>query len=527
MSLLSVKNLTFSYEGSYQTIFENVSFDLDTNWKLGFIGRNGRGKTTFLRLLMGDFPYQGTITHSVEFDYFPFPIPHPQRPTLEIARELIAPFGEMEREMEACLSAGDPPSLERYGELLDQYLYYDGYGINDRIQRELASLQVGDPILERPFSTLSQGEQTKVLLAALFLKPNRFLLIDEPTNHLDLLGRQVVGDYLSGKKGFILVSHDRAFLDRIVDHVLSINRTDIQVQRGNYTTWKENKDREDAREQLENKKLEQEIAGLTAAANQAAGVSVRMSRGEGGSIDRDLKGHRSAKVMRRAKVMEARTQRMIQEKRELLKNIEEADSLKLHPEKFYRPRLLEGYQLSPQYGDTPLFSPLTFQVEQGDRIALLGPNGSGKSTLLHLILGENISYKGNLLIGSGLSISTVPQRTDFLQGDLTQFALDNGLDESLFKAILRKLDFTRSLFDQKLESLSAGQKKKVLLAKSLSQHAHLYVWDEPLNYIDVLSRVQIEELILKYRPTMLFVEHDAVFCQKVATKTLVLQPLVR
>ena len=123
-------------------------------------------------------------------------------------------------------------------------------------------------------------------------------------------------------------------------------------------------------------------------------------------------------------------------------------------------------------------------------------------------------------MGSGLKISYITQDTSYLKGNLKDMALEYGIEESLFKALLRKLDLEREQFEKDVSFYSAGQKKKVLLAKSLCERAHLYVWDEPLNYIDVLSRVQIEELLLKYRPTILFVEHDAAFVENVATKVI-------
>ena len=209
MSLIQVSNLTFAYDGSYENIFENVSFQIDTNWKLGFTGRNGRGKTTFLNLLLGKYEYQGNISASAQFSYFPFPVPD---------KSILA--------VDA-VDASNP-----------DYEYW-------RVQREMAKLQLDDEVLYRPYSTLSNGEQTKLQLAVLFSKENNFLLIDEPTNHLDIRGRELVSRYLNSKKGFILVSHDRAFLDGCVDHILSINKSDIQVCKGNFSTWMENKQRQD------------------------------------------------------------------------------------------------------------------------------------------------------------------------------------------------------------------------------------------------------------------------------------------
>ena len=163
---------------------------------------------------------------------------------------------------------------------------------------------------------------------------------------------------------------------------------------------------------------------------------------------------------------------------------------------------------------------MTFTLERGERAALRGPNGAGKSSLLKLILGEEIPHTGTLWLAGGCKVSYVPQDTSFLRGDLKTFAQESGIDESLFKAILRKLDFSRTQFEKDMADYSGGQKKKVLLARSLCQPAHLYLWDEPLNFVDLYSRMQLEDLLLRYRPTMLFVEHDRTFTDKVATRCI-------
>ena len=219
MSLINIQNLTFAYEGSYDNVFENVSFQIDTDWKLGFTGRNGRGKTTFLKLLLGKYSYSGTISASVNFEYFPYKVADKSVNTIDIVEQIYP-----------------------------DYEYW-------QIVKELNLLQVDEEVLYRPFETLSNGEQTKVLLAVMFLKENSFLLIDEPTNHLDLQARETVSRYLNGKKGFILVSHDRAFLDGCIDHVLSINKTDIEIQQGNFSSWMANKTLQDNFELSENAKL--------------------------------------------------------------------------------------------------------------------------------------------------------------------------------------------------------------------------------------------------------------------------------
>jgi lincosamide and streptogramin A transport system ATP-binding/permease protein len=240
-------------------------------------------------------------------------------------------------------------------------------------------------------------------------------------------------------------------------------------------------------------------------------------------IDRGYIGHKAAKMMKRSKAIERRQQTAIEEKSKLLKNIESAESLKISQLPYHKRQLVELDDVSIHYGGKTAVSGVRFAVEQGDRIALAGPNGSGKSSILKLICGEAIPYTGTFRKGSQLKISYVPQDTSNLQGSLSDFASASGIDESLFKAILRKLDFSRVQFEKDMSSFSAGQKKKVLIAKSLCERAHLHVWDEPLNYIDVISRMQIEELLLEHAPTLLFVEHDREFCRNIATKIVELE----
>ena len=490
MSQIKVSDLSFTYEGSLSPVFENVSFQMDTNWKLGFTGRNGRGKTTFCKLLLGEYPYQGTITHSTAFTYFPFPVEDPTQLTAYVAEELA-------------------PDHEPW-----------------QLQRELSLLEVDEDVLWRPFDTLSNGERTKVMLAALFLRENHFLLIDEPTNHLDARGRRLVADYLARKKGFLLISHDRAFLDGCVDHILSINKTDIQVVQGIFSTWMENKERQDAFEQSRSDALRKDIKRLEKTAREKAVWADKVeatktgTRNAGLRPDRGYIGHKAAKMMQRSKNLENRQNAAIAEKKGLLQNVESAEELKLHPLEFRKSRLVEVKDLSIAYDGRQVCAGVDFEIAAGERVCLAGGNGSGKSSLLKLLMGEEIPHTGAVQAASGLKISYVPQSSSGLSGSLDDFIRDRQVEESLFKAILRKLDFSRELFTQPMERYSEGQKKKVLLAGSLCDQAHLYIWDEPLNYIDVISRMQIEDLLLAYEPTLLFVEHDAAFCQHVATRVV-------
>ena len=485
MSVIKISNLTFGYDGSYENIFENVSFNIDSHWKLGFTGRNGRGKTTFLNLLMGKYPYQGNISSCVEFEYFPYEVYDKSELTADVLRQIYSGYAEWE------------------------------------LLRELSLLGVDENVLYRPFESLSSGEQTKTLLAVMFLKPNRFLLIDEPTNHLDMRAREQTAAYLNKKSGFILVSHDRCFLDSCVDHILSINKTGIDIKQGNFSSWLRLKQLEDDYETAQNKKLKKEIGRLSETSREKAQWSDKTEASKIGShaADRGYIGHKSAKMMKRSKSIEKRINSKIEQKEKLLKNIESAERLKLKPLKFHSERLLQLSDVSLSYGENEILKSISFTVNQGDRIALCGKNGSGKSSIIKLILGENISFAGEFYKASGLKISYIPQVVSVC-GSIEDFEALNGLESSLFRAVLRKLDFSREQFDRDLSCCSAGQKKKLFIAKSLCEQAHLYVWDEPMNYIDVLSRQQIEQLLAEYSPTMLFVEHDKAFCENIANKTI-------
>ncbi len=501
MAQINVNNLTFSYEGRFDNIFEDVSFSIDTDWKLGFLGRNGKGKTTFLNLLLGKYQYNGSIAASAVFDYFPYPLSK----------------GQMQRALADFLEE-IKPQCELW-----------------RVICELEQLCESAEILCRPFVTLSPGERTKALLSVLFSGENDFLLIDEPTNHLDERAREDVKRYLSSKKGFLLVSHDRDLLDSCIDHVLVLNRKSIEVQRGNFSSWWENKQRKDQFAKAQNDKQRKEIGRLRQAVSQSGAWA---DKNEGTKIGYDpIKEHdrptrayiggKTKKMQRRVRQLQNRINHEIEEKEGLLADLEQPVDLKIVPLVHHKETLIEArdYALRYEGGKEPLFTDLTFAIARGQRIALHGRNGCGKSTLIKMILQKAgyaqadlpIAESGTCRAAAGLVVSYVNQDTSMLEGGISRFCLRHSLDESLFCAVLRQLDMERAQFVKNMEDYSEGQKKKILLAASLLTPAHLYIWDEPLNYIDVFSRMQIERLLLQYRPTMLFVEHDTRFREEIAT----------
>jgi len=410
MAQINVSNVSFCY-GS-DNIFEQVTFSFDTDWKLGFIGRNGEGKTTFLQMLMGEKEYTGEITSPVPFDCFPYPMTNVQK---------VYPFAE------SC------KQLKRGVELW-------------RLSTEMEKLHLSAELLYTPFITLSTAEQRKMMLALLFSGQNEFLLLDDPTNKLDVSERELVRAYLEQKKGFLLVSHDRDLLDSCVDHMLILNSNTMEVQKGNFSDWWENKSRWATMDRLEQNVLVE----------------------------------------------------------------------------------LKEYGITYKDATTPVFKNLSFDICQGDRVVLSGGSGRGKSTLIKAILAKclerkdelNYSEAGLLETTSGLVVSYINQDTGFLKGTLKEFCENQGISESLLRTLLRQLDFDRVQFAKPMEAYTEGQKKKVLIAASLLKPAHLYIWDEPLSYIDIFSRMQIEKLILEFQPTMLLVEQDVRFREKIATKII-------
>lgn len=488
MSIIDIKNLTFSYFGSAKPVFDNVSFYFDTDWKTGLIGRNGIGKSTLFKLLLDEEEYTGSINKSVKMIKFPPDI---------LDKSYIG--------------------LEMFNNISHE---------DWKLFRELNLLNLDESLAYRAINTLSNGERTKLLLAMLFTNDDGFLLIDEPTNHLDMEGRSIVSEYLRGKRGFLLVSHDRAFLDGCIDHVISINKNSIEVQTGNYSSWYENKTKKDSFELSKNEKLKKEIKRLKNSARRSKDWSDNIEKTKTGTKNSGVKpdkgyiGHQAARMMQRSKNIQKRQYKAIEEKQGLLKDIEYNESLKLHILPHHRETLISINNLSAYYDKTEVISDISFDINQGDRIALFGKNGSGKSTIIKILLGLHKDFVGNIDMASDLQISYVPQNTSELKGNLQDLINSRGVDETLCKTILRKLGFARELFDMDMSSYSEGQKKKTLIATSLAKPAHIFIWDEPLNYIDIISRIQIEDIINNSKPTLLFVEHDKKFVESIASKII-------
>ena len=370
MAQINIQNLTFSYDGNYENIFENVSFSFDTDWKIGLIGRNGRGKTTFLNLLLGKLKYNGKIVTSTHFDYFPYEVKHKEKMGIDLLEETTHfdyfPYEVKHKEkMGIDLLEEISPEIEPW-----------------EVMKNFKDLDLNECCFYQSFDTLSNGEQTKLLLAILFAKANNFLLIDEPTNHLDYKSQEGVKNFLSKQEGFIIVSHSRDLIDCCVDHIISINKNDIEIQKGNFSTWWKNRQNQDNFELMQNERLKKDILKLQESTKERLGwasqvESSKNKRVSGLRPDKGYIGHKAARMAKSAKAIEQRRNKAIEEKEKLLKNIEKQDDLFLNSIKIKKETMIIVKDLSIFYDNKEVVKNINFNVEYGDKLAVCGGNGSG------------------------------------------------------------------------------------------------------------------------------------------------------
>ncbi|QLL77207.1 ATP-binding cassette domain-containing protein [Ligilactobacillus saerimneri] len=493
MTNIKLKNMTFAYPGQ-DNLFSDVTMTLDASWHLGLLGRNGRGKTTFLQIIQGHLPVQGQVQTDLLLEYFPYTIADPEQLTL-YALQAVTDFEEWQ------------------------------------LRRELNLMDCNPEIIWQPFATLSGGEQTKVLLAACFCHTKRFILLDEPTNHLDMATRHQIAAYLRRKKqGYIITSHDRAFLDEVVNHVLVIEAQNITLMQGNYSTYRQQKDRRDQFNQEKNDRIKQNIQRLRETArqkgqwaSQAEGKKKKQAYDGRGDLDKGFLGAKAARIMKRATTMQRRITNEIEAQSGLLANIETVVPLTLNYQEPRAEQVLQARDLTVMTAENnALFKPVTFTLNRGHQLALVGANGSGKTRLVHQIVTALAVGRptANLQFVSQLRYSYFQQLTQLPDQDLTTFAAAQGVARDTFFNLLRKLGFSREALTQKLQTLSAGQQRKVALALSLAQPANIYFWDEPFNYLDTYNQDQLVDLIKTVRPTMLLVEHDQRLLEQLQVPTI-------
>lgn len=488
MNPITISNLSFAYPGQ-EKLFDHCQLNLDSSWKLGLLGRNGRGKTTLMKILLNTLPYNGEIKTPLSFVYYPFSI----NDDTDLAwNNVAAAF----------------PTIEQW-----------------QIERELNLMQTDPALLWQPFNTLSGGEQTRLMLATIFAQEEIFPLLDEPTNHLDLRGRELIANYLKEKKsGFIITSHDQKFLDQIIDHTLVIEQHQLILEKGNYQEYFTQKERRDALALNKNAHLQKDIRNLKRQqqlkqqwAQQAEHEKLNNSHADKGFI-----GHKAAKMMKKSTIMKDRLGRAIEQRQGLLEDIEKIVPLTINLQQTHHQELLTIDKLSLAYPGKQLFKDLSLKVKQHDQVIICADNGRGKSSIISAISGHFAgSLDGKIITSNDIRISYVRQQYNN-HGTLKDFAKSSHISYDELLNILRKLGMPRNTFTLPIENMSMGQQKKVELARSLVEPADLYIWDEPLNYLDTYNQDQLIQLIKKYRPPMLIIEHDKHFIDTVATKKITL-----
>ncbi|MBN4069950.1 ABC-F family ATP-binding cassette domain-containing protein, partial [bacterium AH-315-G05] len=476
--------------------------------------------STLLKLINGDCkPNSGNVVTPIKTEIFPFNIENEKLLVRDVVKQITGPFLTLEKQIDETFSKGEISAV-KHAELISTYNDIGGYQIDALIEREFRKMDLLLLLLEQRFETLSGGEKTKVMIISLFLKGHSFLLIDEPTNHLDTFGRVVLAEYLKNKTGFILVSHDQEFLDICVNHILSINKNSVTLNSGGFTKWNETRLRNEERELNSKEKLQDEAYRLENSAIAARGWSSSREKGKKSAGDSGFEGKRSAKMMKRAKSMERRRDKRLDEVKLLLKDYENIKSLEIKQDKLLNKKYLKVQDLSYEINGNAVFQDISFELAQGDRIWIKGENGSGKTTLLKIISGEIGNYSGIVKKYNGISVIHSHQNIEQCDVTVEEYREMNNSNKTAF---IRNLDYFGMNIDhleKPIELLSEGEKKKVEIAKTLASTAELYLWDEILNYMDIYFRLQLEEAVVKYNPTLIFVTHDVSFGSKIATKVI-------
>ena len=497
-------------------ILDGLTFQVDSGERVGLLGKNGCGKTTLLRILTGQMDWdEGEVVLAPDkrvglISQIPvYPAGYTVEDVLDTA---FRPLREMEEEMEqlaARMERGeDPALLRRYDQLTAAFEAGGGYDTDTRKNKVCSGLQIGPGMREQLFDRLSGGEKTRVNLGRLILEDTDILLLDEPTNHLDLKATEWLEEYLDKFKGTVLaVSHDRWFLDRVVDRVIEIQEGKAEFYSGNYSFYVVEKER---RYQEKLKQYEKEQAKIQQLEKAAEQLRIWAYSG-------------NDKIFKRAQSMEKRIERMRTTDRPTR---ERKMEVRFGEREFRGDEVLTIKGLSKSFGQRALFSGVDLEVVGGERIALLGDNGTGKSTLIKILMGEEGPDEGKIRMGPTVKIGYLPQIIHF-----------DHPERSLLDTMLYELDCTAQTARNRLASfkfrgedvfkpvsaLSGGEQSRLRLCMLMDEKINLLILDEPTNHLDIQSREWIEEAVEEYEGNLLFVSHDRYFIDRFATRVWVLE----
>ncbi len=511
---ISVSGLTIEFEVG-RKILDGLTFQVDQGERVGLLGRNGAGKTTLLRILTGELlPDEG------EFRIAPgkgvglisqIPVYPPEYTVEDVLRTAFDHLVAMEREMEKLterMAAGDESALERYSQLSTAYEMGGGYDIEVNLNKVCNGLDISPAMRAQLFSELSGGEKTRMNLARLILRDTEILLLDEPTNHLDLHATEWLEDYLAHYKGTVLaISHDRWFLDKVVQRCVEIKDGKAEFYSGNYSFYVEEKERRFQEQLRQYEKEQAKVEQLQEAADK-----LRLWAFMGND-----------KLFKRAFSMEKRMEKL----QTVDKPTKERKMTVGFGEKEFRgDEVLEVKDLAMGFEGRTLFSGVDLEVIGGERIALLGDNGAGKSTFVKILLGELEPAEGKLRFGPTVKIGYLPQLVSFdhPERNLVDTLLwDLNCTPQEARDRLAAFNFRGEDVFKEVSALSGGERSRLKLCELMSQKINLLILDEPTNHLDVDSRDWIEEAIRAYEGNLLFVSHDRWFIKEFAQRIWMLE----
>ena len=513
--ILSVNNLTKSYDG--KDILRNISFHIEANDKLAVTGINGAGKSTLLKQIIGEeTPDSGSVTvpKDVRTGYLAQIVEENTDKTIfeeviSVKQELLDMEREL-RELETRMHSAASEENElneifsRYSVLSHRFETEGGYAVRSNVAGILKGLGFSEDEFDRKLSELSGGQKTRLALGRLLMDAPEILILDEPTNHLDIASVSWLEGYLRGWKGaVIIVSHDRYFLDRIVNKVLDIENGSARMYNGNYSAFAE-------------KKAALRKDRMRAWLNNQAEI-----RHQQEVIDK-LRQFNREKSIKRAESREkalARTER-------LEKPFDAEDAMKLHftPSKISGTDVLFADGLSKSYGGNMLFSGVDIDVKRGEKLVIIGPNGTGKTTLLKIIMGIVPQDEGEIEFGTKVEPAYYDQEHQVLDNDNTVFDEISDaypyMNNTEIRNLLASFLFTGDDVFKKIGELSGGEKGRVSLAKLMLSKANLLLLDEPTNHLDITSKEILEEAVRNYEGTVICVSHDRYFINRIATRIL-------
>lgn len=519
MSLFNMKNVTQSYGAN--TIFSDLSLDITTSKKIGLIGQNGEGKTTLLKLIAGiEQPSNGMISWQKNLTVGMLAQLPKQDDHLLVYKILAKSFADiflLENKMEQLsLKMADPNApleklLDQYGQLQQDFEELGGYEVDASIRRVTSGLHI-DALLEKEWKTLSGGERTKVGLAKILLEHPDLLLLDEPTNHLDILAIEWLTQFVKNYDGaIIIVSHDRYFLDDVVQEIVEIEQGELHYYFGNYSDYVKEREKrllnefqEYQDQQKKIKKMKEAIKRLKEWANRSNPPSDAMHR--------------------RAKNMEKALARIELVKKPLLE--QHKMEVQLTTKKRSSKNLFQLNGVNKHYGEKKLFENLELHVHYQDRIAIVGANGTGKSTLLNLLLGKIQPDTGSVEVGSSLSIGYLSQHAFEMSSQFTvieEFRDKISVSEGEARHILAKFLFYGQDVFKKMNQLSGGERMRLRWAQLVHLNHNVLILDEPTNHLDIDSKEMIEEALSQFKGTIIAVSHDRYFLDKFFDTTYLLQ----